>query len=51
MSIIFVLLPLSLLLGVVFLSGYFWSIKNDQFEDLDTPAVRILADEESRDGG
>lgn len=50
MSIIFVLLPLSLLLGIIFFLGYLWSVKNDQFEDLDTPAVRMLADEDLRKG-
>jgi cbb3-type cytochrome oxidase maturation protein len=46
MSIFFILLPLSIFLGLVFLVAYLWSVKNDQFEDLDTPAVRVLLDEE-----
>jgi cbb3-type cytochrome oxidase maturation protein len=50
MSIIFVLLPLSLILGGVFLAAYLWSISTDQFKDLETPAVRLLADEDSREG-
>lgn len=45
MSVIFILLPLSIILGLIFLIGYIWSVKTKQFEDLDTPAVRILADE------
>lgn len=46
MNIIFILLPLSLALGALFLIGYFWSVKNGQYEDVNTPAVRILHDEE-----
>jgi cbb3-type cytochrome oxidase maturation protein len=48
MNIVFVLLPLTILLGLVFLWGYRWSVRNGQFEDLDTPAVRILTDDVDR---
>ena len=50
MSVIFILLPLSLFLGIIFFFGYIWSVRNDQFEDLNTPAVRILSDEELSNG-
>lgn len=46
MNIIFVLLPLSLLLGMFFLAAYMWSIRSGQYEDLKTPSVRILNDED-----
>ncbi|MCO6432247.1 MAG: cbb3-type cytochrome oxidase assembly protein CcoS [Deltaproteobacteria bacterium] len=46
MEVIFILLPLSLALGGVFLLAYFWAARSGQFEDLETPAVRILPDEE-----
>ena len=46
MDIIFILLPLSLLLGLIFFAGYCWSARNGQFEDLDTPGARMLPDEE-----
>ena len=46
MDIIFVLLPLSLLLGFVFFIAYLWCVRTDQFEDLNTPAVRILTEED-----
>ena len=51
MEIVFVLLPLSIILAGVFLAAYIWSVRNKQFDDLNTPAVRILADEESPEGG
>lgn len=46
MSIIYVLLPLSLLLAIGFLLAYAWSIRTNQFEDLETPAYRAIIDEE-----
>ena len=46
MGIVIVLLPLSLLLAGVALIGFFWGVKRGQFEDLDTPARRIILDEE-----
>ena len=45
MNIIFVLLPLSVFLGMFFLAAYIWSVRNKQFEDLDTPAVRVLTED------
>jgi len=45
MEIIFILLPLSLLIAAVFLAAFGWSVRSGQFEDLDTPAARILPDE------
>ncbi len=46
MGIVFVLLPISLLLAGVALWGYFWGVKSGQFDDLETPALRILFDDE-----
>jgi cbb3-type cytochrome oxidase maturation protein len=46
MEIVFVLLPLSLFLAGGALLGYLWSVRSGQFDDLDTPAHRILIDEE-----
>lgn len=45
MSIIYVLLPLALLLGFGFLAAFLLSTGHGQFEDLETPAHRILIEE------
>jgi cbb3-type cytochrome oxidase maturation protein len=45
MEIIFLLIPLSLLLVIAALWGFFWAAKNGQFDDLDSPALMILEDE------
>jgi cbb3-type cytochrome oxidase maturation protein len=45
MGIIFILLPLSLLLALIGLAGYFWCVRSGQFEDLEGPAARVLKDD------
>lgn len=49
MSILLVLIPLSLVLLGVAVWAFFWAVRNGQFDDLDTPAWRILGDEEERE--
>ncbi|MCG8434170.1 MAG: cbb3-type cytochrome oxidase assembly protein CcoS [Gammaproteobacteria bacterium] len=45
MNIIFVLIPLSVVLVAVAVLAFLWAANNGQFDDLDTPARRILEDE------
>lgn len=45
MDIIFVLLPLSLVLALIGLAGYIWSVRSGQLDDLESPGVRALMDE------
>ncbi len=46
MEIIYLLLPLSLGLALVAVAGFLWANKNKQFDDMETPAKRILLDDE-----
>jgi cbb3-type cytochrome oxidase maturation protein len=46
MSILFALIPLAVVLLAVAIWAFFWAVRNGQFDDLDTPAVRILLDDE-----
>ncbi len=39
------LLPVTLLIVLVMLGGFFWALKNKQYDDLDGAAQRILFDE------
>ncbi|MCJ7558975.1 MAG: cbb3-type cytochrome oxidase assembly protein CcoS [Gammaproteobacteria bacterium] len=48
MSILLVLIPLSLLLLGLGIAAFFWAVRNDQFEDMDSPAWKILLDDDSR---
>jgi cbb3-type cytochrome oxidase maturation protein len=43
---IFVLLPLALLIAAIAVGFFIWAARSGQFDDLDTPAVRILFDDE-----
>ena len=46
MDILLFLVPVALLLGVIGLAGFFWSLRSDQYDDLDGAAHRILLDED-----
>jgi cbb3-type cytochrome oxidase maturation protein len=46
METIFVLLPLALLIAAIAVGFFIWAARTGQFDDLDTPAVRILFDDE-----
>ena len=48
MSIIFLLILFSLILAVAFLFAFIWSVKDGQFDDDYTPAVRILFEDEKQ---
>ena len=47
MTAIYLMLPVSLLLALIFLIAYIWSVRSGQYEDTSTPALRILTE----DGG
>lgn len=46
MDVLIVLIPVALLLGGLGLAAFLWSLKANQYEDLDGAAQRILLDEE-----
>ncbi len=46
MDALFVLLPLALLVAAVAVGFFIWAARTGQFDDLDTPPVRILFDDE-----
>lgn len=46
MSILLYLIPIALVLGLVGLAAFIWSLKSGQYEDLDGAARRILIDED-----
>ncbi|AKQ42792.1 cytochrome oxidase maturation protein Cbb3 [Aurantiacibacter atlanticus] len=43
------LIPVALGLGLIGLGFFFWTMKNDQYDDLDGAAHRILIDEDEED--
>ncbi|MEZ5977940.1 MAG: cbb3-type cytochrome oxidase assembly protein CcoS [Planctomycetota bacterium] len=48
MSVIFVVVPVAFVLAGLFLWGFLWSVKKGQYDDLDSPAVRAVFDDEDR---
>lgn len=51
MDILIVLIPAALLLGGLGLAAFLWSLKANQYEDLDGAAQRILLEDEPSDSG
>jgi len=45
MSVIFLVVPLATLIVLAAVIAFVWSARRGQFDDLDTPAVRMLHDE------
>ena len=46
MSILFVLVPLALILATVAVIGFTWAVGRGEFEDLETPAVRVIFEDD-----
>lgn len=42
MTIILVLIPLSIVLLTLAGAAFFWAVDNDQYDDMDTPALMPL---------
>ena len=49
MSVLFVLVPLVLVLVLAAVIAYLWAVRRGQFDDLETPALRALHDDEPGD--
>lgn len=47
MDVIYFLIPLALVLLTAAIAFFFWAVKNNQFDDLDREANRILFDEDA----
>ncbi len=48
MTIIFLLIPLGLTLLLAAVLAFFWAVRNGQFDDMETPAWRILLDDDRK---
>jgi cbb3-type cytochrome oxidase maturation protein len=49
MEVLVYLVPLALLLGLLGLGGFLWSLKTGQYEDLDGAAWRAIIDDDGVD--
>ncbi len=46
MSVIYVVLPIALVIVGLAVAAFVWSVRTGQLDDLETPAVRMLYDEQ-----
>jgi cbb3-type cytochrome oxidase maturation protein len=45
MSVIFLLIPLSIVIALCFLGAFIWAVRSGQYEDTCTPSLRLLLEE------
>lgn len=48
MSIVYLVLPLALVIVGAAVGAFVWAARRGQFDDLETPALRMLHDDEGR---
>jgi len=48
MTILYFLIPLALILLGLAVWAFFWAVGSGQFDDMDTPAMRIVMDDDTR---
>lgn len=46
MNILLLLIPISLVLLGIAIAAFVWAVRRGQFDDLDTPALDILEDDD-----
>lgn len=47
MTVLFILVPLALIIAGSAVGAFLWAAKNGQLDDLETPAMRILEDDDA----
>ena len=46
MNILIYLIPIALVMGLLGLAGFIWSVRSGQYEDMQGPAYRVLEDDD-----
>ncbi len=46
MNIIYILIPLGLILLLLAVVAFFWAVRSGQFDDLESPAWRVVLDDD-----
>jgi cbb3-type cytochrome oxidase maturation protein len=49
MSVVYIALPIALLLALAGLIAFIWAVRTGQMDDLETPSLRILGDDDARE--
>jgi len=51
MSVVFIVFPLALVIAAIAVLAFIWATRSGQFDDMDTPAMRMLHDDEQSTAG
>lgn len=51
MSVVYIALPIALLLAVAGVIAFIWAVRSGQLDDLETPSLRILGDDDEPPSG
>ncbi len=46
MNILYLLVPLAILLAGMGVAGFVWSVRTGQYDDVETPAMRVIIDDD-----
>ncbi len=46
MTILYLVVPLALVLVAAGVGAYLWAVKDGQMDDLETPGIRVIRDEQ-----
>ena len=46
MDILFIAIPIALIVAGLFVAAFLWGVRSGQWDDLETPAMRMLFEEE-----
>lgn len=47
MSVVYIALPIALLLALAGVIAFIWAVRSGQMDDLETPSLRILGDDDA----
>ena len=47
MSVVYIALPVALLLALAGVIAFIWAVRSGQLDDLETPGLRILGDDDA----
>ncbi|NQU50213.1 MAG: cbb3-type cytochrome oxidase assembly protein CcoS [Planctomycetes bacterium] len=51
MNLIYLILPIALLIAAGFVFAFVWATRQGQFDDMDTPSLRVLGEDDEIDVG
>lgn len=49
MDLLYVVIPAALLIAAAAVAAFVWAVRSGQFDDIDTPPLRILPDDEEQE--